>query len=123
MGDRRRGLRRRRGRHGVRPAYVAWLLILCGVLITVSNTVLSYAYHAYQVEIFPVRIRARAAGLAYSSSRIGAMSSGFLIAYFLRAFGATGAFGLITACMIAVMLVIGMFGPSGRDLHGIEAAH
>lgn len=98
-------------------------LILCGALITVSNTVLSYAYHAYQVEIFPLRIRARAAGLAYSSSCIGAMASGFLIAFFLRAFGATGALGLITGCMIAIMLVIGLFGPLGRDLHGIETAH
>ena len=68
------------------------LLILCGVLITLANTILSYAYHAYQAEIFPTAIRARAAGIAYSSSRVGAISSGFLIAFFLRDFGATGAF-------------------------------
>jgi putative MFS transporter len=98
------------------------LLVVCGVVITLSNTVLSYAYHAYQVEVFPSAIRARAGGLAYSSSRIGAMCSGFLVAFFLRAFGATGAFGLITACMIGVMVVIGVFGPSSRDLSG-DAGH
>ena len=44
------------------------------------------------------------------------MSSGFLIAFFLREFGARGAFGLITACMIAVILVISAFGPSRKEL-------
>jgi MFS transporter, putative metabolite:H+ symporter len=92
------------------------LLILCGVLITLANTILSYAYHAYQVEVFPTAIRARAGGIAYSSSRVGAISSGFLIAFFLRDFGATGAFGLITACMIGVVFVIGFFGPSNKTL-------
>ena len=91
-------------------------LILCGVLITLANNILSHAYHAYQVEVFPTGIRARAGGIAYSSSRLGAMSSGFLIAFFLREFGASGAFGLITACMIAVILVIGAFGPSRKEL-------
>ena len=44
------------------------------------------------------------------------MSSGFLIAFFLREFGANGAFGLITACMVGVILVIGAFGPSRKEL-------
>jgi putative MFS transporter len=91
-------------------------LISCGVLITLANNILSYAFHAYQVEVFPTGIRARAAGIAYSSSRLGAMSSGFLIAFFLREFGANGAFGLITACMLGVVLVIGAFGPSRKEL-------
>ncbi len=32
------------------------------------------------------------------------------------ALGAIGAFGLITACMVGVMGMIGVFGPSSRDL-------
>jgi putative MFS transporter len=92
------------------------LLIGCGVLITLSNTILSYAYHAYQVEVFPSRIRARAGGLAYSSSRMGAMCSGFLIAFTLREAGASGVFGMITACMIGVVIVIGVFGPTTKAL-------
>jgi MFS transporter, putative metabolite:H+ symporter len=36
------------------------LLILCGVLITAANMTMSYAYHAYQTEVFPTSIRARA---------------------------------------------------------------
>ena len=97
------------------------LLILCGVLITLANTILSYAYHAYQAEIFPTAIRARASGIAYSSSRVGAISSGFLIAFFLRDFGATGAFALIATCMLGVVVVIGVFGPSNKDLESDDA--
>jgi putative MFS transporter len=41
------------------------LLILCGVLITLSNNVLSYSFHNYQSELFPTRIRARAVGFTY----------------------------------------------------------
>jgi MFS transporter, putative metabolite:H+ symporter len=33
-------------------------LIFCGVLITLCNNMLSYAYHAYQSELYPTRIRA-----------------------------------------------------------------
>jgi putative MFS transporter len=92
------------------------LLIVCGVLMTLANTTLSYAYHAYQTEVFPVRIRGRAAGIAYSTSRLGAMSSGFMIAFFLKDFGVPGVFGLIISAMLAVMLSIGVFGPASKDL-------
>ncbi len=60
------------------------LLILCGVLLTAANTTMSYAYHAYQTEVFPTAVRARAAGLVYSMSRVSAMFSGFIVAYMLR---------------------------------------
>jgi MFS transporter, putative metabolite:H+ symporter len=35
------------------------LLIVCGVLLTAANMTMSYAYHAYQTEVFPTAIRAR----------------------------------------------------------------
>ncbi|HEX9463011.1 MAG TPA: MFS transporter [Alphaproteobacteria bacterium] len=90
------------------------LLIACGVAMTLVNTTLSYAYHAYQTEVFPVRVRGRAAGIAYSTSRLGAMCSGFLVSYFLQHFGVGGVFGLITAAMAVVVVSIGVFGPSVR---------
>jgi MFS transporter, putative metabolite:H+ symporter len=89
-------------------------LILCGVLVTIANVTLSYAYHAYQTEVFPTAIRARASGLVYSTSRLSAMFSGFIIAYVLREGGVGGVFGLITAAMIIVMVVIAAFGPNVR---------
>ena len=44
------------------------------------------------------------------------MSSGFLIAFFLKDFGVAGVFGLIIACMVVVMISIGVFGPTAKEL-------
>ena len=92
----------------------AALLILCGVLITAANMTLSYAYHAYQTEVFPTSIRARASGLVYSMSRVSAMFSGFVVAYVLRVGGVTAVFGLITSAMILVIITLAAFGPNVR---------
>jgi MFS transporter, putative metabolite:H+ symporter len=89
-------------------------LILCGVMITAANMTMSYAYHAYQTEVFPTPVRARAAGLVYSMSRVSATFSGFIVAFILREFGLGGVFGLITAAMVVVIAVIAMFGPNVR---------
>jgi putative MFS transporter len=90
------------------------LLILCGVLVTAANMTMSYAYHAYQTEIFPTSIRARASGLVYSMSRVSAMFSGFIVAYVLRAAGVGGVFGLIATAMVVVIVAIAAFGPNVR---------
>jgi MFS transporter, putative metabolite:H+ symporter len=90
------------------------LLILCGVLLTAANMTMSYAYHAYQTEVFPTSIRARASGLVYSMSRVSAMFSGFIVAYMLREGGISGVFGLITAAMVVVIVAIAAFGPDVR---------
>ncbi len=90
------------------------LLILSGVLLTAANMTMSYAYHAYQTEVFPTAIRARAAGLVYSMSRLSAMFSGFIVAYVLRGGGVGGVFGLITTAMVVVIVAIALFGPAVR---------
>ncbi len=90
------------------------LLISCGVLLTAANTTMSYAYHAYQTEVFPTAIRARAAGLVYSMSRLSATFSGFIVAYVLREVGVGGVFGLITAAMGIVIVTLTAFGPNVR---------
>lgn len=90
------------------------LLILSGVLLTAANMTMSYAYHAYQTEVFPTAIRARASGLVYSMSRVSATFSGFIIAYVLRKLGVGGVFGLITAAMVVVIITIAAFGPNVR---------
>ena len=87
------------------------LLVVLGVLINLCNSTLSLCYHTYQNEVFPTRIRARAAGVVYSMSRLGAMLSGFLIAFMLRDFGVNGVFAMIVGCMLVVMITIGGFGP------------
>jgi MFS transporter, putative metabolite:H+ symporter len=90
------------------------LLIICGVLLTAANMTMSYAYHAYQTEVFPTAIRARAAGLVYSMSRVSATFSGFIVAYVLREGGVGGVFGLITMAMIIVIVTLAAFGPNVR---------
>nr|WP_198981475.1 MFS transporter [Herbaspirillum sp. ASV7] len=86
-------------------------LTVLGILISLCGSTISVNYHAYQTELFPTRIRCLAVGIVYSSSRVGAMLSGFLIAFFLRDFGVTGVFAGITCAMLAVMISIGFFGP------------
>ena len=99
----------------------AALIVAFGILISLAGQLLSVSYHAYQSEVFPTRVRARASGLVYSFSRIGAGFSGFLIAFFLRDFGVVGVFVAISACYVVVIAAIGLFGPKtrGRRLEDI----
>jgi MFS transporter, putative metabolite:H+ symporter len=92
------------------------LLILCGVLITLSNNVLSYSFHNYQSELFPTRIRARAVGFTYSLSRISTVFASFIIGFFLQTAGTKGVFGLIAFAMTMVVISIAGWGPRTRDL-------
>jgi MFS transporter, putative metabolite:H+ symporter len=98
-------------------------LILFGVLITGSNNLLSYAYHAYQAELFPTRVRARAVGFVYSFSRLSTIFTSFFIAFFLQNYGSVGVFGFISAAMLVVVIAIGGFGPRTRGLALEEISH
>jgi putative MFS transporter len=93
----------------------AWL-VACGVMLTCSNNCMSFAFHAYQSELFPTRVRAQAVGFVYSWSRLSAIFSSFLIGFFLRDFGVSGVFAFIAVSMLAVVLSIGIFGPRTRGL-------
>jgi putative MFS transporter len=94
----------------------AFMLVAFGILITTSNNLLSYSYHAYQAELFPTRIRARAVGFVYSFSRLSTVFTSFMIAFFLQNFGATGVFVFIAFAMLVVMVSIGVFGPRTNNL-------
>ncbi|HUN50896.1 MAG TPA: MFS transporter [Candidatus Sulfotelmatobacter sp.] len=99
------------------------LLIGFGVLITLSNNVLSYSFHNYQSELYPTRVRARAVGFTYSFSRISAVFASFIIGYFLNTTGTGGVFGLIAVAMLLVVLSIGIWGPRTRDLELEQISH
>src|SRR6202790_5490649 len=100
------------------------LLILCGVLITLSNNVLSYSFHSYQSELFPTRIRARAIGFTYAFSRISTVFASLIIGFFFAQFnGTTGVFGLIAFAMLMVVLSIGIFGPRTSNLELEKISH
>ncbi|MFI4935781.1 MAG: MFS transporter [Caulobacterales bacterium] len=98
-------------------------LIALGVAINFSNNLLSFSYHAYQTELFPTRIRARAVGFVYSWSRLSTVFSSYVIAWSLSVAGAPGAFGFIAMAMVVVVVSVALFGPrtQGRALE--ELAH
>ena len=87
-------------------------VIICGLLITLCGNWLSFSFHAYQAELYPTRIRAQAVGFVYSWSRLSAVFSGFIIAFFLGRYGTIGVFGFIAGAMVVVFIVIGGFGPA-----------
>jgi MFS transporter, putative metabolite:H+ symporter len=97
-------------------ASTAALIIAMGVMLTLGNNIMSYSFHAYQQELFPTGIRARAAGFVYSWSRLSVIFSSFVIAFVLDAFGAPGVFVFIAAAMAVVMATIGIFGPRTTNL-------
>ena len=99
------------------------LLITMGVGLTLASNIMSYSFHAYQTELFPTSIRARAVGFVYSWSRLSAIFTSFLIAVLLKQFGTTGVFVSIAAAMLIVMAVIGFMGPRTRGLALEEISH
>lgn len=92
------------------------LLILFGALVTLANNWMSFAFHGYQAEVFPTRIRARAVGFVYGWSRLSAALSGPLIAWLLARGGTRAVFTFIALAMLIVIASIGVFGPRSRGL-------
>jgi putative MFS transporter len=92
------------------------LIIAMGVALTLAANIMSFSFHAYQQELFPTGIRARAAGFVYSWSRLSVIFSSFIIAFILNASGAFGVFVFIAAAMGIVMATIGLFGPRTTNL-------
>jgi MFS transporter, putative metabolite:H+ symporter len=91
-------------------------VMAAGTGIAFSNTVLAYSLHAYQSELYPTRIRARAVGFTYSWSRISTVFVGFMIAWCLRNYGTLGVFTFVAGAMFLVFLVIAILGPRTTGL-------
>ncbi|KVC79973.1 MFS transporter [Burkholderia ubonensis] len=94
----------------------AALLIVLGIGLTLANNIMSYSFHAYQAELFPTAIRARAVGFVYSWSRFSAIFTSFAIAAVLKGFGTAGVFVFIAGAMAVVMAVIGLMGPRTKGI-------
>jgi MFS transporter, putative metabolite:H+ symporter len=92
------------------------ILIGLGMLLTMSNNILSYSLHTYQAELYPTRIRALGVGFVYSWSRLSVVFSAFAIAFILERFGVAGVFTFIAGSMAIVVVVIGRFGPRTNQL-------
>ena len=96
---------------GFGSASVPFTVVAFGALLTLSNYWFSAAFHAYQAELFPTRIRATAVGFTYSWSRLSAAFSSVLIAAVLVRSGVSAVFTLLAAAMCGVALIIALFGP------------
>jgi putative MFS transporter len=98
-------------------------LIACGVLVTLANNWMSFAFHNYQAELYPTRIRARAVGFVYAWSRLSAAFAGLAIGYLLHTGGVVSVFIFIGAAMLLVVGSIGLLGPRTRGLALEDIAH
>lgn len=98
------------------------LLIVLGVLFTLAANVMSYAYHNYQAELFPTRVRARAVGFVYSWSRLAAAFAGLAIGILINGYGVPG-----VAVFIGISMALGicmiLLGPSTRGLSLEKISH
>ena len=99
------------------------MVILFGVMVTLSNNWMSFSLHNYQGELFPTRIRARAVGFVYGWSRVSAAFAGLLIGFFLKAGGAPAVALFIAGAMAIMIVTIGGFGPKTRHLALEEISH
>ena len=95
---------------------VGAFLIVLGIGLTLASNIMSYSFHAYQAELFPTSIRARAVGFVYSWSRFSAIFSSFVIAAVLKGFGTFGVFAFIAGAMVIVMAAIGFMGPRTKGI-------
>ncbi|MGN6578410.1 MAG: MFS transporter [Bordetella sp.] len=97
------------------------LLVVLGVLFTLASNIMSYAYHGYQAEVYPTRIRARAVGFVYSWSRISAAFAGLVIGILLHHYGVPGVAAFIGVSMMVGIVMI-LLGPAtrGRSLESIS---
>jgi MFS transporter, putative metabolite:H+ symporter len=91
-------------------------LIPIGIGFTLAANVMSYAYHGYQAELFPTRIRSRAVGFVYSWSRLAAAFSGLITGSLLVTGGVPAVAVFIGGAMLVGIAMVGMFGPSTNGL-------
>ena len=92
--------------NSVAPAAV----VAFGALLTLANYWFSAAFHAYQSELFPTRLRATGVGFTYSWSRLSAAFTSLLIGAVL-VYGVPVVFALLAVAMILVAAVVGFMGP------------
>jgi putative MFS transporter len=86
-----------------------------GALLTLANYWFSAAFHAYQAELFPTRLRATGVGFTYSWSRLSAAFTSILIGAVL-VHGVPVVFAVLAVAMILVATVVAVMGPRTNGL-------
>lgn len=101
------------------------LTVACGFLYTLCSGVFSNAYHIYQSEFFPTRIRAVTVGLCYSLSRLSVAVMPLALIPVLRLWGPEVLFAMIGALMAVASASVAFLGPrtTRRPLETIPYAN
>ncbi|PTM93940.1 putative MFS transporter [Streptomyces sp. VMFN-G11Ma] len=99
------------------------MIIAFGFCYTLVSNLFSNAYHVYQGELFPTRLRATGAGGAYSLSRLASAVMPYVLLPLLLNHGANAVFVFIACAMAAVIVDIGLLGPrtTGRSLEELTS--
>lgn len=90
-------------------------IVITGAFVTLFTYWFSAVLHAYQAELFPTRIRATGVGFTYSVSRLSVIVSTPIIAWLLS-YGVSVVFIFMSAAMLGVALLIGLWGPKTNAL-------
>jgi MFS transporter, putative metabolite:H+ symporter len=98
------------------------LIVAAGSLVALGNNWMISVFHPYAAELFPTRIRAQAIGFSFSWSRVSAIFVGYWVGNLLAVFGTPGVFVMIDAAMLAIIIAIGVFGPTtnGKSLETLS---
>ncbi|MGC1088258.1 MAG: MFS transporter [Candidatus Acidiferrum sp.] len=86
-----------------------------GALLTLANYWFSAAFHAYQSELFPTRLRGTGVGFTYSWSRLSAAFTSLLVGAVL-VHGVPAVFAMLAVAMVLVAVVIGVLGPKTNGI-------
>jgi MFS transporter, putative metabolite:H+ symporter len=100
------------------------LIVASGFALTAASNVFSNGYHIYEAEIFPTRIRATAAGTAYSLSRLTGAILPFVSVAVLDGLGASAVFLGSAAILVLLCVDVAVLGPrtTGRSLESVSPA-
>lgn len=98
------------------------LILVPGFLLTTVSNVFANAFHIYQAEIFPTRMRGTAVGIAYSLSRLTSAVLPFIALPILQAYGPVAVFAGSATIMAILCLDVGLFGPksTGQSLETVS---
>jgi len=90
-------------------------VVAFGALLTLVNYWFSAAFHAYQAELFPTRLRGTGVGFTYSWSRLSAAFTSILIGAVL-AYGVPAVFAMLAVAMGLVAVVVAAMGPRTNQM-------
>jgi MFS transporter, putative metabolite:H+ symporter len=98
------------------------LIVVFGFLYTSVSNVFSNAYHIYQAEIFPTRLRSTATSGTYAISRLATAAMPFVLVPLLHGAGANTLFVVVAAAMVVVAVDVAVLGPrtTGRALDTVN---